>query len=141
VTGRLDLERCGQRPVAGGGFGDVYEGTLVGGRKVAIKRARLHLQQGNDGCKVLKVGTFLNSNVLTLNVNGNKHAARELYAWSSLKHNNIVGLIGLAQFRGQIAMISPWMENGHLPDYISRNPDVDRIQLVSRSLKAATSIY
>lgn len=66
---------------------------------------------------------------LTLQVN--QDAARELYSWSSLKHTNIVELIGLAQFRGQLAMVSPWMENGPLPEYIARHPDVDRYQLVS----------
>jgi hypothetical protein len=60
VTGRLDLERCGRHPIAGGGFGDIYEGMLIGDERVAIKCARLYLRNGSDGCKVLKVCAVLN---------------------------------------------------------------------------------
>ncbi|QRW03551.1 Serine/threonine-protein kinase [Ceratobasidium sp. AG-Ba] len=55
--------------------------------------------------------------------------ARELYYWSRLKHKNVVGLLGLAEFRGQMAMISPWQANGTLLEYIHRSPEVDRLRL------------
>ncbi|KAG9124735.1 hypothetical protein FRC07_010446 [Ceratobasidium sp. 392] len=58
-----------------------------------------------------------------------QRAARELYTWSRLKHSNILELLGLAQFRGHLAMISPWMDNGTLREYLERNPQVDRYQL------------
>ncbi|KAG9100172.1 hypothetical protein FS749_016035 [Ceratobasidium sp. UAMH 11750] len=112
ITDRLELARCGRAPISGGGFGDIYQGTLSGGERVAIKCPRLYLQQNDtDSHKVLK------------------HAARELYVWSRLKHNNVLELLGLALFRDQMAMISPWMESGALLDYIKRNPTVDRCQL------------
>jgi serine/threonine protein kinase len=134
VTCRLNLEKCGGHPIAGGGFGDVYEGMLIGDKKVAIKCARLYLRNGNDGFKVLKVCTVLNSLVAPHRL-WYQRAAHELYTWSSLKHENIVELVGLAQFQGQISMVSPWMENGPLPEYISRHPEVDRISLVGRWLR------
>jgi serine/threonine protein kinase len=62
-----------------------------------------------------------------------QRAAHELYVWSLLKHTNIVELVGLADFKDQMSMVSPWMENGSLPEYIIRHPGVDRIQLVSYS--------
>ncbi|KAG8784725.1 hypothetical protein FRC12_018337 [Ceratobasidium sp. 428] len=112
ITGELDLDRCGRSPISGGGFGDVYKGTLKGGEKIAIKCARLYLQQDDvSGYKVLK------------------RAARELHTWSRLDHENILSLLGLAQFRDQMAMVSPWMDNGTLLYYISRYPAADRYQL------------
>lgn len=58
-------------------------------------------------------------------------AARELFAWSKCDHDNVAKLIGLAVFRGQLAMVSTWMDNGALPDYLKRAPNADRHQLVS----------
>ncbi|KAG9084724.1 hypothetical protein FS749_005007, partial [Ceratobasidium sp. UAMH 11750] len=112
LTDQLDLEECGNAPISGGGFGDVYKGRLIGGERVAIKCARLYMgQDGTNGHKILK------------------HTARELYVWSRFKHNNVVELLGLAQFRGHMAMISPWMDNGTLLEYIKRNPTANRYQL------------
>ncbi|KAG8784723.1 RHO1 GDP-GTP exchange protein 2 [Ceratobasidium sp. 428] len=112
ITSQLDLSKCGRAPISGGGFGDIYRGALVGGEHVAIKCARLHLQRDDvNGHKVLK------------------HVARELYTWSCLEHDNVVKLLGLAQFRDQMAMISPWMDNGTLTQYIDGHPTVDRYKL------------
>ena len=60
-----------------------------------------------------------------------QRGARELYNWSKARHENILELTGIAMFRGQLAMISPWMENGTLSAYIHKNPGVDRWALVS----------
>ncbi|KAG8779063.1 hypothetical protein FRC12_024664 [Ceratobasidium sp. 428] len=114
VTDRLDLSQCSARPVAGGGFGDIYQGVLVGGEKVAIKCPRLFLNEDEPGKKVLK------------------NIAREIYAWSKLRHPNVLELIGLSTFRGQISIVSSWMENGTLPGYISKYPDVDRFELCAQ---------
>jgi hypothetical protein len=56
--------------------------------------------------------------------------ASELHAWSKCKHENVVELIGLAKFQGQLAMISPWMKNRALPQYLVQNPDANRYDLV-----------
>jgi hypothetical protein len=55
VTDRLDLERCDHHPIACGGFGDIYAGTLIGDEKVAIKCARRYPPNDNNGLKVVKV--------------------------------------------------------------------------------------
>ncbi|KAG8723503.1 hypothetical protein FRC09_003062 [Ceratobasidium sp. 395] len=112
ITEQLNLDSFDRTPISGGGFGDVFRGSLLEGEQVAVKCPRLCLQQDDEGGrKVLK------------------RAARELYTWSQLEHKNIVKLLGLAEFRGQMAMLSPWMDNGTLLDYIRRNPAGDRYQL------------
>ncbi|KAG8698335.1 hypothetical protein FRC08_005994 [Ceratobasidium sp. 394] len=114
VTDKLDLGQRGTHPIAGGGFGDIYQGVLVGGTKVAIKCPRLFLRNDDQGNKILKA------------------TAREIYAWSKLRHPNILELIGFSTFRGQISIVSSWMENGTLPEYVSKHPEADRFQLCTQ---------
>ncbi|KAG8727811.1 hypothetical protein FRC12_022204, partial [Ceratobasidium sp. 428] len=111
VTEKLDPGRCEMHPVAGGGFSDIYRGILVGGTKVAIKYPRLFSNRDEQGPKI------------------SKSIAREIYAWSKLKHPNVIELIGFSTFRDRISIVSPWMENGTLPAYISKNPQADRFEL------------
>ncbi|KAG9104513.1 hypothetical protein FRC07_009788 [Ceratobasidium sp. 392] len=114
VTDKLDLSQCATHPIAGGGFGDIYQGVLVGGMKVAIKCPRLFLRNDEQGNKILK------------------NIAREIYAWSKLKHPNVLELVGLSTFRGQISIVSSWMENGTLPDYVTKHPEADRFELCAQ---------
>ncbi|KAG8788710.1 hypothetical protein FRC12_014283 [Ceratobasidium sp. 428] len=112
ITDQLDLARCQHRsPFAYGGSGDIYRGTLKDGKEVAIKCVRLYLEDDERGRKALK------------------RTARELYYWSRFEHKNVLELLGLAQFRDQLAMISPWMDKGTLLQYIEQNPAADRYQL------------
>ncbi|CCO35586.1 hypothetical protein BN14_09704 [Rhizoctonia solani AG-1 IB] len=60
-----------------------------------------------------------------------KHAAKELYHWSKLIHPNVLPLMGLAIFRGHIAMVSKWMEYGNLSNYLDKNPSTNRIDLAN----------
>ncbi|KAF8597017.1 kinase-like protein [Ceratobasidium sp. AG-I] len=110
VTQGLDISRFTNFPVSGGGFGDVYDGIMADGTRVAAKCIRV----------------FQNSSDKSL-----KRAAREIYAWSHCKHKNILPLVGFARFRNQIAMVSPWMENGPLPQYLQRCPHINRYQMVN----------
>jgi len=56
--------------------------------------------------------------------------------WSSLQHKNILKCLGftyafsLEGYRGLPALVSPWMENGTVIDYLEKNPNADRLQLV-----------
>ncbi|KAG9074908.1 hypothetical protein FS749_013484 [Ceratobasidium sp. UAMH 11750] len=110
LTLQLDLPRDSEAALSGGRFGDVWCGNLHDSTRVAIKSLRLHTVDE------------VNSKVV-------KHAARELYFWSKLKHRNVLELLGFAIFQEQLAMISPWMENGTLNDYIRKHSGLDRWSL------------
>ncbi|KAF8605855.1 kinase-like protein [Ceratobasidium sp. AG-I] len=106
LSSRLDPLGCSAQALAGGRFGDVWRGKLTDGTHVAIKCLRLHT--ASHGAKSIK------------------RAARELYNWSKAKHKNVLELMGIAMFGGQLAMISLWMMNGTLSTYVFQNPGVDR---------------
>ncbi|KAF8602014.1 kinase-like protein, partial [Ceratobasidium sp. AG-I] len=54
---------------------------------------------------------------------------RELHTWSKCQHPNVVKLLGLVQFRRQIGMVSLWMKNGNLSQYLGQHPDLDRCRM------------
>lgn len=110
LTQQLDEGSCSPFAVSNGGFGDVYSGTLVDGTRVAIKVFRLHIVHDQDRKHL-------------------KHAAKELHTWSKCKHPNILRLLGLVEFKGQIGMVSPWVDSGNVRSYVIRYPSVNRRQL------------
>ncbi|QRV86018.1 Tyrosine kinase domain protein [Ceratobasidium sp. AG-Ba] len=111
ISSELDLANCDETVISGGSFGDIYRGKLRSGIHIAIKCARLFPQDDDQSRDVLK------------------NAARELYAWSKCQHVCVAQLLGVAQFRNQLAMVSRWTANGTLPDYIRSNPSADRLAL------------
>ncbi|CAE6446413.1 unnamed protein product [Rhizoctonia solani] len=108
VTSQLDTRNSSRTPVSTGGFGDVYLGCLRSGPRVGVKCLRLLIGSDHIGKKQLR------------------RAAHELYVWSKCNHQNVLSLIGVAEYQGCIAMISPWMENGNLSWFLPRHPEVNR---------------
>ncbi|KAH7338677.1 WD40-repeat-containing domain protein [Rhizoctonia solani] len=60
-----------------------------------------------------------------------KRATREIYYWPKMKHENVhQQLTGLIMFKGQsLGMVSEWMENGNIHEYLRKHPNADRYQL------------
>ncbi|KAF8593515.1 kinase-like protein [Ceratobasidium sp. AG-I] len=112
VSSRINPDRYSTTAVAGGSFGDIWASELDDGTKVAIKCLRFHAI-AEDQPK------------------GLKRATREIYMWSKAKHPNVHELMGVIMFQGRLGMVSMWMENGSLHEYIRKNPDVNRYQLAS----------
>ena len=48
--------------------------------------------------------------------------------WKHLDHKNIVPLLGITST--PLQLISEWMPNGNLTEYIGMRPDTDRLGLV-----------
>ncbi|CAE6454837.1 unnamed protein product [Rhizoctonia solani] len=124
ITNQIDGSRWTKYPVSNGGFGDIYAGRLLDGTKTAMKCLRIFESTTNKR---------MNENL--------KLAAREIYAWSLCEHQNVVPFLGFTIFRGQIAMISPWMENGPLPQYLQRNKKADRFGLCTQIAKGLEYLH
>ncbi|KAH7333014.1 kinase-like domain-containing protein [Rhizoctonia solani] len=111
ITNQIDTPNSGRTAVSTGGSGDIYLGSLLNGSQVGIKCLRILLGADEQGRKLAK------------------QAARELYVWSKCKHPNILELLGVAQYEGRVAMVSPWMKYGNLSWYLSQHPEADRDHL------------
>ena len=53
-----------------------------------------------------------------------------MVTWRTLRHPNILPLIGVMMTESQFAMISDWMENGSINEFVKANPDADQLGLV-----------
>ncbi|EJC99208.1 kinase-like protein [Fomitiporia mediterranea MF3/22] len=116
LTGRVQYDSTAMR--ANGGYCDVFVGVVAiqrhgyssgttgtaGKVKVAVKRMRVHVQKEREYDKVL---------------------AKELYVWSKLGHPNILPLRGFALEGAYPLVISDWMENGTLREYLRDHAECD----------------
>ena len=55
-------------------------------------------------------------------------------AWRHLRHPHILPLLGVNIERHQLAMISEWMDNGNINEYVKGHEGVNRVQLVSNDI-------
>ncbi|KAG8717056.1 hypothetical protein FRC08_008262 [Ceratobasidium sp. 394] len=123
ITHRLAADRFSEYPLYSGGFGEIYSGYMAsGGTKVAVKCARHHIQDDQNDHNMRLI-------------------AREIHAWAKCDHENVLELFGLTQHRGKLAVVSPWMENGNLRQYLTKNPDVDRLDLCIQITKGLAYLH
>ncbi|CAE6460363.1 unnamed protein product [Rhizoctonia solani] len=91
---------------AEGSFGDVWKARLTDRTDIAVKVLRYALVC-KDGKKSMK------------------RAFREIYNWSKLEHKNIHKLLGVTMHEGRVGMVSNWMENGTLQQYLKQRSDIN----------------
>lgn len=55
--------------------------------------------------------------------------------WRRLRHPNVLPFMGVNVniFKPRIALISPWMNNGHMLYYLKKFPDANRLMMVRKS--------
>ncbi|KAF9267918.1 kinase-like protein, partial [Marasmius fiardii PR-910] len=109
-----NVKKLGDYAVGGGGFGDVWKGS-IGKRIVCLKVVRAYIL--SDVKQLLK--EYMQEGII----------------WKQLKHPNLLpfmGLYYLDKSKGQLSLISPWMEKGNLVQYLKNTPveHVDHYALV-----------
>jgi len=50
--------------------------------------------------------------------------------WKTLRHPNVLSLLGATMENGQFAMVSEWMVNGNINEFIEAHRDANRFELV-----------
>ncbi|KIM69560.1 hypothetical protein SCLCIDRAFT_103079, partial [Scleroderma citrinum Foug A] len=100
----FDLEERGR-----GGFGRVYKGTFRN-RVVAVKEL---WQEGYDHS-----GEF------------RRAFCNEAIVWRFLKHPNCIPLYGVYRDGMKTYLVSPWMRQGNLTNYLSLNQNANRESLI-----------
>ncbi|KAG1751323.1 kinase-like domain-containing protein, partial [Suillus paluster] len=96
-----------------GGYGLIYEGKLHG-RLVAVKKVREGRRSSHQF---------------------HKEFSNEAVVWYYVRHRNCLPFYGVYVFDDDSGLrtwclVSPWMAEGHVKDYLQRNPDTDRLPLI-----------
>ncbi|KAG0693250.1 hypothetical protein DFH29DRAFT_407640 [Suillus ampliporus] len=111
------ITRCGQDPVSGGTYGNIY-------------RCIYHGPDGNVDVAVKAIRPqFISDEVFR----------RELGIWKRLRHSNILKFIGTtSDFGPSVALVAPWIANGTLTSFLNQNNEtlalLDRLRLVRTSI-------
>ncbi|KAJ7584964.1 kinase-like domain-containing protein [Mycena floridula] len=104
-----DVVRDGFHPVFGGGFADVFKGRL-NGEVVCLKALRFFIERPEMAQKLLN------------------DCCREALVWKQLDHPNVLPFLGVNVdlFAPSFCLVSPWMSNGNLIQFLHQHPDFDR---------------
>ncbi|KAF9649125.1 kinase-like protein, partial [Thelephora ganbajun] len=104
-----DLLEIDSDPFALGGFDDVYRGTL-NDSWVCIRRVRAYTEDASK--KAIK------------------RFCKEVVTWKTLRHPNVLPLMGVTMTEKRFVMMSEWMENGNINTFIKTHDDVNRLELL-----------
>jgi len=138
---RDDVQLIGTDPVAAGGFGEVWKGRVPGQELIAVKIMKIY--EKSDVEKLLKVSFSIACVGYSLKW-GLQGFSTEVVTWRQLSHPNVLpfyGVFHLNNNRSRVCLISPWMENGNIVQFLSKFPDANRIKLVSRIRSLAQAQY
>jgi len=114
-----------------GGFGDVWKGEYCG-RDVAVKVVRTY--SNSDLQKIVGVSYRPYSlSARLLLTHAVQRFCKEVVIWRTLQHPNVLPLVGVIMSESQFAMVSDWMGNGNINDFVKAHPDADRLRPVSFS--------
>jgi serine/threonine protein kinase len=91
---------------------DVWKGQY-GGREVAVKSLRVN-PTGDLG-------------------RIRKELYRAVMKWRILRHPNVLPPLGVTVTENQFVMVSEWMENGNMNEYLKVHADANRLKLVCPS--------
>ncbi|KIL59847.1 hypothetical protein M378DRAFT_969685 [Amanita muscaria Koide BX008] len=133
-TGHIDRTRF----IAAGGSGEVWEASWKGFNKNLIRTPKA---LPKVVVKLVRLPPFRDE------VHKNKRfkrMKRELLLWSKLNHPHILPLIGIACIEGDAnlpALISPWMENGNIMEYLQQNPSLPASKLLKEIIKGLRYLH
>ena len=99
------------------------------GHPVAIKHLKIGAKDEFD--KVFKVSDRTNQ-VYHDHLISAQRLCREVLIWKHLSHPNILPLLGVSVSKNprHFRIISEWIPNGNVTDYINFNPEANRLRLV-----------
>ncbi|KAK0447530.1 hypothetical protein EV421DRAFT_145829 [Armillaria borealis] len=111
-------------PVDGGEGSDIWKGS-IDGRGVCLKVFRTFSMTTTE------TKTFF------------KELCHEAVIWKHLHHKNILPFIGIntANFVDRFCLISPWMKNGNVIQFLDSNKDHDRLKCIREIASAVAFLH
>jgi len=60
---------------------------------------------------------------------------KEFVSWKALQHPNVLSLLGVIMTETEFSMVSEWMPNGNINQFVSAHQDANRFELVCLPFK------
>ena len=111
-----------------GGFAKVWKAEHEG-IEVAVKVLKVTMK--SDLVKIKEVGfpicqrARIDRLVLTT-----QRFCKEVMSWKALRHPNALPLLGVMMTNNEFVMVSKWMANGNIIEFIEAHRDANRFKLV-----------
>ncbi|KAF9789365.1 kinase-like domain-containing protein [Thelephora terrestris] len=99
-------------PYTSGRFADIWKGQLDG-RQVCVKAVRTQTAANLGKIK--------------------RRFYREIIGWKYIAHQNLIPFFGVSESMFPFCIISPWLPNGNIVEYIRKNRGVNRLQLLAQA--------
>ena len=111
-----------------GGFARVLKGEPEG-IEVAIKVLKVF--ETSDLVRIKRVGFPICRRALVDRlVSTTQRFRKDVMTWKALRHQNTLPLLGVMMSGNQFVMVSEWMANGNITEFIEMHRDVNRFKLV-----------
>jgi len=123
------VQKLEERPVAQGGFSDIYLGLLTRSPQaaklqVAIKVIVPHRSSEETNRRL------------------QRRLSREISMWKDLDHPGVIKLYGISSDFGKFpALISPWYSNGNAREYLKAHPNTNRLNLLRGAIAAIDYLH
>jgi len=108
------------------GFADIWKGRR-GGNQVCVKAFRIKKPWNLENIKVVRGGISIRGS----SADDNQRLYREIIGWKYVSHPNVLPFHGVSETLFPFCIISPWLSNGNIIEYIKKNQRANRLQLVS----------
>ena len=59
-----------------------------------------------------------------------KKFCRDVVVWKTLRHPNVLPLLGVTMTENRFVMVSEWMVKGDINEFVKANINADRLELV-----------
>ena len=111
-----------------GGLAKVWKGEHQG---IAVAAKVLKVFETSDLVKIKKVGFPIceRARVDRL-VPTTQRFCKEVMTWKALHHQNTLPLLGVTISDNQFVMVSEWMADGNIIEFIKKHKDANRFKLV-----------
>ncbi|KAH9057104.1 ras guanine nucleotide exchange factor domain-containing protein [Lactarius deliciosus] len=103
-------------PIATGGSQDIYTGEWTG-QEVALAYPRNQTRAAQERFR------------------------RQVEIWRTLRHPNVLPLLGIAYIGNFVYSVSPYMEFGNIMQYLKIHPDAHRVLLLSEIASGASATF
>ncbi|KAF9785320.1 kinase-like domain-containing protein [Thelephora terrestris] len=107
-------------PEYSGGYADVYKRQHCG-KEIAVKVIRTCSK--SDLRKVFAM------------------FCKEFVTWKTLQHPHVLPLIGVNTSGAHFVMVSEWMNNGNINEFVKENPDKNRLKLLGGVAKGLIYVH